>query len=325
MKKLFLVCLVIFSWNGYASPSPYQEFPNAHISNDVVKATLLLPDSARGYYQATRFDWSGVIESLEYDGHSYFGQWFKKYDPKGHDAIKGPVEAFDPIGYETAKVGDNFIKIGVGALSKTSDKPYSPYTLYHVDNPGTWKVKARQDRVEFTQELKDESGYAYTYKKTVRLIDGKPELILEHSLKNTGSRELETNVYDHNFFLIDKELTGPDIKIKFPFAISGTGRGLGTIAEIRGNEINFLRQLKDNEDLYIGSLQGFGNDARDYDFRIENHKSGAGVRIIGDKPLANLVFWASPTTSCPEPYIHIKAGPGQEFKWKIRYEFYTLH
>jgi hypothetical protein len=323
MKKAFPLFLVLVYWSGYASPS--EEFPHARIANNVVKATLLLPDAARGYYHATRFDWSGVIESLEYGGHSYFGQWFKKYDPKGHDAILGPVEAFDPVGYETAKVGDNFIKIGVGALSKASDKPYSPYTLYTMNNPATWKVKTRKDRVEFTQELKDESGYGYIYKKTVRLVDGQPELVLEHNLKNTGTRELETNVYDHNFFLIDKELTGPDIKIKFPFAISGTGRGLGTIAELNGNEINFLRQLKDKEDMYIGSLQGFGSTAGDYDFKIENHKSGAGVRIIGDKPLANLVFWASPTTACPEPYIHVKAEPGKEFTWKIRYQFYTFH
>jgi hypothetical protein len=63
---------------------------------------------------------------------------------------------------------------------------------------------------------------------------------------------------------------------------------------------------------------------KDYDFRIENHRSGAGVRIKGDKPLARMVFWASPTVSCPEPYIHIKADPGKEFKWAISYQFYEL-
>jgi hypothetical protein len=172
--------------------------------------------------------------------------------------------------------------------------------------------------------LKDESGYSYIYTKTVGLVKGKPQLVLEHKLKNTGNKTLETNVYDHNFFLIDKQSTGPDITIKFPFEINGTGRGLGTIAELEGKEINYLRDLKDKEDMYIGSVNGFSNDASDYDFRIENRKSGAGVRIRGDKPLSKLVFWANPSTSCPEPYIHIKAEPGQEFKWNINYEFYTF-
>ncbi len=322
MKKLITFSLALLCWNSYASPD--EPFPSASISNNIVKATLLLPDKEKGYYQATRFDWSGVMESLEYDGHSYFGQWFKEYSPKIHDAVKGPVEEFEPIGYEEAKVGESFLKIGVGALNKTSDKPYSSFLLYNIKNQGAWKVKTKKDEVEFTQELKDESGYGYIYTKTVHLVKGKPQLVLEHKLKNTGTKTLETNVYDHNFFLIDNQLTGPDIKIKFPFEISGTGRGIGTIAEMRGREINYLRELKDREDMYIGSVNGYTNDARDYDFRIENQKSGAGVRIRGDKPLSKLVFWANPRTSCPEPYIHIKAGVGEEFKWNINYEFYTF-
>lgn len=97
MKKLILLGLVLFVWNSYASPN--EDFPSAGISNNLLSAKLLLPDQKLGYYQATRFDWSGLIESLDYKGHSFFGQWFKKYDPKLHDAIKGPVEEFEPIGY----------------------------------------------------------------------------------------------------------------------------------------------------------------------------------------------------------------------------------
>jgi len=322
MKKTLLLGLVLLGWNSYASPN--EEFPSASISNNIVNATLLLPNQEKGYYQATRFDWSGVIESLEYDGHSYFGQWFKNYNPKTHDAIKGPVEEFEPVGYDDAKVGDEFIKIGVGALSKTSDKPYSSFVLYDIKNPGIWKVKTKKDEVQFTQELKDESGYGYVYTKIVHLQKGKPELVLEHSVKNTGTKNIETNVYDHNFFMIDGEPTGPNIRIKFPFDISGTGRGIGTLADLKSKEINFLRALNDREDMYIGSLSGYANDATDYDIRIENTKSKAGVRIRGDKPLSKLVFWANPNTACPEPYIHIEAKPGQEFKWNIHYEFYTF-
>lgn len=322
MKILFIFCSIFLGW---ANPvSLLEEFPQVEISNGLVNAVLFLPDSTTGYYQGTRFDWSGVVKSLEYKGHSYFGQWFKKYDPKLHDAISGPVEEFGAIGYEDAKPGEKFIKIGVGALRKTMDKPYSSFTLYEVANPGKWKIKTGKNEVIFTQQLEDETGYAYLYKKTMQLIKGKPGLVLEHSLKNTGKHVIETSVYDHNFFLIDGELTGPNIKIKFPFELDGSGRGLGTFAEIKGKEINYTRELKDKEDMYIGALKGFQNDVKDYDFRIENLRSGAGVRIMGDKPLEKLVFWACPTVSCPEPYIHIKVDPGQEFKWKINYEFYEI-
>src|ERR1041384_4426409 len=63
------------------------EYPEASITNGVLKARLHLPDAKTGYYQATRFDWSGQMPSLEYKGHTFFGQWNPApYTPKLHDA-----------------------------------------------------------------------------------------------------------------------------------------------------------------------------------------------------------------------------------------------
>jgi hypothetical protein len=264
------------------------------------------------------------MESLEYKGHSYFGQWFKKYDPKINDAIMGPVESFDPIGYEESGVNGIFLKVGVGMLRKPDDKPYAPFKYYEITNAGKWKTEDGKDYVSFVQELTDELGYAYSYTKTVRLTNGKPELVLEHSLKNTGKKTIEANVFNHNFFMIDKEPTGPGIKIKFPYSIAGTGRGLDTLATINGKEINYIKELAPGNSIYIGDLTGYRKDAKDYDIRIENQKTGAGVRITADQPFERLVYWSSSTTYCPEPYIHIKAEPGKEFKWKIFYEFYEF-
>jgi hypothetical protein len=71
-------------------------------------------------------------------------------------------------------------------------------------------------------------------------------------------------------------------------------------------------------------IEGFGPGAADYDFRVENRKAGAGVRITGDRPLSKIVYWSIRTTLCPEPYIDIKVPPGQESRWTLRYQFYTL-
>src|ERR1039457_4535966 len=96
------------------------DFPQAEISNGSIRAKLYLPDAQQGYYRATRFDWSGQIASLEFQGHNYFGQWFDRYDPKLHDSILGPVEEFLTngigLGYNDVKTGESFVKIGVGAL-----------------------------------------------------------------------------------------------------------------------------------------------------------------------------------------------------------------
>ncbi len=56
--------------------------PQIEISDKTIHAKIYLPDAHQGYYQATRFDWSGVIASLEANGHSYFGKWFDASDQK---------------------------------------------------------------------------------------------------------------------------------------------------------------------------------------------------------------------------------------------------
>ena len=303
------------------------EFPEAEISNGSIQARLLLPDAERGYYRGTRFDWSGAIASLKYKGHEYFGQWFEKYDSKTHDAIMGPVEEFRTndagLGYAEAKTGDTFIRIGVGVVRKPEEAQYRPFNTYEIVNNGKWTVHKAADHVEFTHRLQDASGYAYVYRKVVRLTKDKPQLVLEHSLKNTGKRPIDTAVYDHNFFVIDGMPTGPDFTVKFPFELQGVASDGKDVAELRQQEVVYKRDLEKGESVYT-ELGGFGPTAGDYDIRIENRKAGAGVHITGDKPLAKVVYWSIRTTLCPEPYIHMNIPPGREEKWKITYDFYTL-
>ncbi|HUX57485.1 MAG TPA: hypothetical protein VMV77_10955 [Bacteroidales bacterium] len=302
---------------------PIMKFPQKEINNGLIRARIYLPDSKKGYYQGTRFDWSGNIESLEYKGHNYFGQWFKKYSPEIHDVIMGPVEEFMPLDYIETKAGDSFLKIGVGVLSKPDDKPYTFSRLYPVLNRGTWKVNTQSDQVQFIHELND-TDYSYLYEKRVQLMKDKPELVLSHTLKNTGSRTIETSVYDHNFFVIDKQPIGPGFIVKLPFDLKGEGEGIGELADIAGDKIVFLRELNDGETVFCSGLEGFGTTSKDYDIRIENKTTGAGVRITCDQPILKLNFWCCSTTVCPEPYIKIKVDPGEESHWEIRYLFYIL-
>jgi hypothetical protein len=189
-------------------------------------------------------------------------------------------------------------------------------------NNGKWSVRKAANQVEFTHQLTDGAGYAYTYRKVVRLTKDKPQLVLEHSLKNTGKKVIDTAVYDHNFFVIDGMPTGPEFTVKFPFELHGT-RDLKDIAELRRDHLVYKRDIEKGESI-ITELQGFGPTAADYDIRIENRKAGAGVHIVGDKPLAKVVYWSIRTTLCPEPYIHFNIPPGGEEKWRITYDFYTL-
>ena len=304
-----------------------QNFPKAQISNGLIHAEIMLPDPQNGSYRSTRFDWSGIISSLQYQGHEYFGQWYKVHDPKVHDAITGPVEEFrasekdSGLDYEETKPGDAFVRIGVGMVRKPNEKDYRAYTTYDIVEPAKWKVRRHKDRIEFTQQLRADDGYAYLYSKTVRLVKGKPELLIVHSLKNTGTKLIETTQYNHNFFVIDHEIVGPDIDLKFVFTPK-FARDLSGRAQVQGQKIIFPHELTDKG--VFTELTGSADDVKDYDFRIENVKTGAGVHITSDQPLLKVNVWAIRTVAVAEPYIRIHIEPGQELRWRVRYDFYTM-
>ena len=303
------------------------DYPEAAISNGQIRAKLYLPDAHAGYYQATRFDWSGQMPSLEYKGHTYFGNWNPApYSPKLHDAIMGPVEEFltngAGLGYADAKPGGTFLKIGVGVIKKPEERSFQQFKTYEIADPGKWSVKKKSDSVEFTQIVSDpSSGYAYRYTKVVQLVKGRPMMLLAHSLKNTGKKTIESDVYEHNFYMLDAQPTGPDVVIKFPFEVYAT-QDLHGFAETKGKEFVYLKELTGRESAQ-SNLTGFGSDPKDYDISEENTKTGAGVRQTCDRPLVRINYWSIRSTACPEAYIHMKIAPGETFTWKISYEFYA--
>ncbi len=309
-----------------ALTAPAVEHPAAEIANGEITAKLYLPDVDNGYYRGTRFDWSGVIYSLTYKGHEYFGEWQQSNDPYLHDRITGPVEEFRSndggLGYDEAKPGDLFIRIGIGACRKPEEKEYRWTHRYDVVNPGNWTIEKGGNWIQFTHELDAGNGYAYKYTKWVTLTPNKPELVISHKLENTGERVIVTDTYNHNFFVIDNQPTGPDFVVGFAFEPKAA-RDLQGIAELRGKELHYLTEVPRRRSVF-SPLEGFGNTAEDNRFSIENRKVKAGVRIRGDKPLARVNYWSPNTTLCPEPYINLNVTPGSEESWTIRYEFYTI-
>jgi len=315
------------------------DYPRAEITNGQIRATIYLPDAQTGFYRSTRFDWSGVVSSLEFGGHDYYGPWFSKYDPTVRDFIykdadivagaqsasMGPVNEFQtPLGFDAAAAGGTFLKIGVGVLKRADDTPYSAYKNYEIVDSGKWSVRKGADFVEFVQELSDPAtGYGYVYRKTVRLTSGKPEMVIEHSLKNTGRQPIRSNLYNHNFLVLDGTATGPEYVITMPFEVKTSHPPNGELAEVQGNRIVYLKTLQDRDTVAM-PVEGFGGDAKDYDIRVENRKVGAGMRVTGDRPLASMALWSIRSVLAIEPFITVAIETGKEMTWKYTYSYYTM-
>jgi hypothetical protein len=305
------------------------DFPKAVLSNGSVQAVVYLPDTQKGYYRSTRFDWSGVVPCLTYKGHTFFGVWFNHYDPLINDAITGPVEEFrssdglSSINYNEAKPGELFLKPGVGVLRKVDDSPYKFGFRYPIVDLGKWKVRVKKDQVTFTQTLQSPLGYAYVYEKTLKLDKHQPILILEHHIKNTGTKAIDTQVYDHDFFMIDGTPTGPGMAVHFPFEPQAK-RPLEPRGKIDGKDIVYVQEVGTGPGQAVSSyLTGYSNSPADYDFTVENRNTGVGVEQTSDSPIAELNFWSIHTTICPEAYIHVNVQPGETGHWNIRYRFFA--
>src|SRR3984885_1827291 len=196
-----------------ASPTcenvPHSDHPHAVLANGRMNAVVFLPDQERGYYRAARFDWSGIVACASLNGHTFFGEWFNRYDPMINDAVTGPSEEFrEPLGYDDAKPGDAFVKVGVGVLKRIDDQIYKIGSPFQILDHGKWTVQVHKSSITFRQELHSQLGYAYIYEKVLSLDEKANILTLTHSLKNVGTKPLETTVYAHDFFMLDNKTTG---------------------------------------------------------------------------------------------------------------------
>jgi len=304
-----------------AMEDPFAQYPSTVISNDEVTMKIYLPDEEKGLYRATRFDWSGVIGSVQYKGHEYFGYWKDTHDPMVHEDLTGPVEGWiEPgLGYAHAKPGERFIRIGVGQIEKEDEDEYKWMKTYKILDHGKWSTEQGKDWIKFTHEVNSDFGFGYLYTKTIKLKG--PGFVIEHKLQNTGEKTIETDQFNHNFFIIDGKKSGPEVNINFPYAIS-TDADLKGYMEIKGNDLYFIKDIPKGDHVFM-ELSGYSENASDHKVTVVNKDSGAGVTFTVDKPLYKMVFWACHTTLSPENFIWITVEPGEEENWVSEYSLFV--
>lgn len=323
-----VVCFfVLASFRGMAQNADNNigdDFPLRVMKSKYLTVTVLLPDAGKGYYRGTRFDWSGIIGQVEYQGHTFFKEWkttkgekaLLVHDPFNPDAGTGTAEEFrDPLGYDDGKAGTPFLKVGVGVLERTDDQPYHWSARYKVIEPGKWTVEATTNSISFLQSISTGFGYAYEYEKTIHLSVGSPELIISHKLKNTGKRIIRGNPYCHNFFTLDKHAVGPDYVLEFPKPVSPID-DFGKSVNWGEKHLWLNRELKDGE--WIG---GHLDPSLSRNYRLSDKKSGISVEVISDVdpgPFFIILFRHSFSV---EPMVLFEIKPGESFTWNRTYKF----
>lgn len=328
MRRL-LIAVAFVSTTGFATAADY---PHVFLKNDELKVKVYLPDPEKGFYRGTRFDHAGVFGEIEFAGHKLFGPWKDTHDPTNHDDIIGPAEEFGidkPLGYDEAKVGETFLKIGVGELEKPKEQKYSFARKYKVVKPAGWTQKKPEPdgmgdwpRLCWEMRAPNTSGYGYEYVKCVSLHPERAELLIDHRLKNTGTKAIATDVYNHNFLNVDGDPVGPNYSLTFGFEVQPKDlRGkFADMVKIEGRELRFKEKLTDG--YVMAALTGFDAEKVVHrGFDVRHAPSGVRINVFQPQPFTKLNIWGVKTTICPEPFTRIELKPGEHKVWRVAYTF----
>ena len=292
-------------------------YPEARLANDAVEMAIYLPDPENGSYRSVRFDWSGLIHSLKFEGIEYFGRWRPEpvHDPEQHFSVNGPAQIFDNLGYGES---DTFVRIGIGVLKKPEhEKRFNFTNPYQILDHGGWQVNTLEDSVEFIHTLQADNGYGYRYQKTISLNE--QGFAMSHLLENTGENTIETTVFNHHFFVIGDQNVDEQYQVSFPF-VPQKDKSEPRI-KLQANTLKILNEIRDDKRLYV-PLTGFAKTPDDHQFRIHHRGLNRGIDVQLDQPLNKLVVWANDRAISPENFIEVNVPVGESFSWNAEYRVY---
>lgn len=331
----------------------------------------LKPDEHTFYY-SSRFDHGSMIGSIQYKGHVLFDArtWRQPHNANWPESGMGLASEFGVgddgafcyfqcgwqgaeqvtngvLGYQQAKLGESFLKIGVGELIKgtcpicDSAEDYRFNSPYLFAQPPAWKILGMSDtqlKLEHQAMLTDKDHVQYGYKldKDIQLHDH--VLSVTTTLTNMGQDPFSTAWYSHNFFTCDGSAVGPgyqaDLLLQPPphaplYEEPGTwswSTPVRQYAQVQTDlaldsvRVNVLRDVEPGvrikaEFLKDGQTKG-GFVLRACDTRITSslHVDNGDIR---DQMYAYGLYLERGTFS-PEPQILIHLEPGESKSWTQR-------
>lgn len=324
MRKFLFTLLVIILLPNLSNAI---EYTSVTLKKSDMEILLFPPDKDNGYYRASRFDWGSILGQIKYKGKTFLQEWkgYSGRPPKGdHDPLvpntgTGLSEEFTvPQGYDEAKPGDSFVKIGVGVLLKDDDSKYSFAKPYKILDNGDWKVDKKKNRIVLRHRLQSEIGYGYILKREY-IINGN-NLIVRHELKNIGEKKIVTETYSHNFMQLDYSNIGPDYSLTFLKNDIDISKHKWTTVKrisLNKNVINVKSEINDFIPCFgdLDVLSGYG------DFRLHSKKTGISVEMSLDKKVSSFCVWFWQRAFCAEPRVMIDIEPGKKASWEYVYTF----
>jgi len=274
-------------------------------------------------YNFSRFDWTGKIVAVKYNGVYVTG--IERTDNRDENTIgKGFYNEFGidkPIAYDETSEGDWFHKIGIGVLKK-DEEPYNFSKKYEI-KPAEFDVIAEDGKVTFVCNSELINGYSYVLVKEIELLES--GFVINYSLENTGENTIETNEYVHNFIAINNDLVGSNYIVKFPFTtdpklFDATVNSEGKV-EIEENGFSFIGTPE--EQFFFSNLSG--GETVNASWEIINLESKIGISETASFKTNKVTLWGWKHVISPELFFDINLKPGKKIKWKRTYKVFETN
>ena len=192
-------------------------------------------------YNGSRFDWTGFITKVILDNkHSFcVPESLIPGEGSGGFGLCNEFGIDTPVGYNDAKPGGQFPKIGVGLLTRYDHSEYFFFNKYEV-TPFPVRIISDSTSSKFEIPPIECNGYAIKMVKEITLDNNR--LSIHYHIENTGTKSIKTEEYCHNFFAINNNKVGSGYLLRFPYDIEPDTKP--NIMSVSGHEIRWSDTLR---------------------------------------------------------------------------------
>ena len=253
-----------------------------------------------------RFDRTAMVRSVTLEGIEFLGPWGL---PDEFGLFGNGV-----LGFESAGVGEPFIKIGVGRLLRDTDAEYDFSHPYPTDALFPVEVEAGERSISVSQRSEGDGPWHYLYRKTYTL-SGPGEVTIAYELTNTGSAAWTFEHYNHHWFRIGETAVGPGYEVVTGYELPA---GETTLRRARSSLQIPAPLAPDGAAYYAGELVGVPPDANTFEVRVDRE---ASVGYRASFAPARFALYADARGFCPEVFMRAALAPGETVTWSATYRF----
>jgi hypothetical protein len=373
-----LVCLFHFS-DGQASFANVTLYsPNGDLSAVIFLPKGLKPDEPT-YYMASRFDHSSMIGNIRRTSrnvhmgkkttHLLYGteQWRVPHDPYWPESGVGLAAEFGVgddgafcsyrcgwyqvnevtngvLGYDEAKIGESFLKIGVGELIKgscplcDSSEDYKFNSPYEFKKRPDWHLETTEDIASF-MALSHEAvlnQHGYKLRKEITLQDD--VILVKTTLTNIGRIPFATAWYSHHFYTCDNHPINTGVGVDLDLAATGGNYDepgtwfwstpIENYASITPMDDTVSVEMRRGVEQNVRIKAEFSKDDESRgEFAIHGCETLIKETIPEMKAAGGTVsmyafnLYIETGTFSPEPQLYMHLWPGQTTTWTQRLDF----